>query len=508
MTAELSIFAWDSDERHAQNGERVLFVDAHSQREITYGQAQTIYKRIARLLTSHHVKAGDLVASLLPDGLAAATFFLTCGRMGVDHMPLSRQMTTTELERYFRLTSPKALVFWDDGKSHEFLSCVPSSTTLIKIDGTVCEKGDQSEIAFPSRSSRLFVATSGSTGAPKILRLDMDRLWAAAKAFSATHPFLGHDSRFLNFYTFSYLAGTFNLTLIPLSVSGSIVLSEGFKGLSMLTFWSTVRRTRVNTLWFSPTVLHSLDRATRRGEHLCPPEVAAQMHPGFVGMGPLPADQKRRYETKLGFRLLENYGLTETTFIASEVIDNKDPDDDRSCWKILPWVSTEVCETTGELRVKTPFLAEAEIAESPAGARIRSYDSHSFWPTGDICRIKGGGIQLLGRLKNIVKKGGHLISLDEIEHTLWQVPGLAGILSVGLEHPHYGECIALCLARTDESKLSQARKIVVDQLARYKWPSFICVTDAIPQTRSGKTDRRALHEVVARALKHNQLTEF
>ena len=102
--------------------------------------------------------------------------------------------------------------------------------------------------ARPARSGRLLLKTSGTTGEPKAMVFDINRLWSSGCAFLRHHDFIDADARFLNNLPMSYLGGLFNLGLIPLAVGGSFVVAQPFSGTSFLSFWQNVEHFGINVL--------------------------------------------------------------------------------------------------------------------------------------------------------------------------------------------------------------------------------------------------------------------
>ncbi len=510
MNSNLKNFAEDFERIETLYVNRVALVDSNTNEETKFGDLRKKSLGLAEILRAQGLKPGDVVASLIPGGPLSVICFIGVTRSGHQYLPLSCQSTKSELQRAFRLLKPSALLCLEDRqKDHEFVQEVPSGTKIIRLNledlssslGTSCEKG--------LKAGKLLIATSGSTGLPKIIRISMDRLWTSAVSFSSHHQFLDENCRFFNFYPMSYLAGTFNLTLIPYSVGASSVLGEGFTGISLMKFWTTVRRFGINVLWFSPTVLHGLAKMAKSTDEICPLDLAKSIRAGFLGMGPIRTSEKVEYERRLGFSLLENYGLSETTFISSETLNTRFKRIEASIGEVLPWVNAHVKPETGELEIKTPFLAEGEVVEDEIGmTREKVFDLDTYWGTGDIIEVSGDRLVYKGRTKNIIKKGGYLISLDEIDRALEEVPQFIGAMSVGMSHPLYGECVTVCVPSREKAAGLSMRRHLAEKLARYKWPSFLMYVDGMPLTHSGKPDRKALQSKALDAALRNELETF
>jgi len=489
--------------------EHIAVHDSHSDEKITYAALDQLINTSYFQLKQAGLTPGDTVASLLPDGLSSMLAFLACIKYGFNYLPLSSQSTASELEHYLKLVKPEKILIQKGHREQEVakISSLGIESVELKKD-TAIKDAEVTDSKPSTKPHYLYIATSGTTGLPKCLKIDADHLWSAACAFAEFHDFLDDKTVFFNFYPMAYLAGLFNLTLIPFSVGAATVLGEGFTGLSMMRFWTIVRRFGINVLWFSPTVLHGLKAINKNPNELCPPDLAKSMRAAFLGMGPISTTLKQDYERLLGFPLLENYALSETTFISSETLSNRFRRSEAYVGDLLPWVEAQVDAETNELQVKTPFLCEAEIVSENDAVKTSKFDPAKFWKTGDIAALDGQRLFYKGRIKHIVKRGGYLISLDEIERHLSTVEGLNNACVVGIEHPFYGECTVVCLTSSQREFAGKGRQHLAEQLSRYKWPSYFAFVNELPLTFSGKPDRKKLQTIATQLAQANNLEAF
>jgi acyl-coenzyme A synthetase/AMP-(fatty) acid ligase len=509
---ELRSFYEDYQHIVLANSTRTAFHDNCSEKALTYEQLDTVVDQLYARLVKGGVKPGGIVTSCLADGLLNTLTFLCCGKYGLSFMPVSTQSTPSEIERQFNLVTPSCLV----GQAGTAFPEVPKAvnkTAIPKIELDLATVLQPTPTAVASvhrlndESGHLYIFTSGSTGTPKCLKIHLDRLWSAACAFSRFHDFLDASAVFFNFYPMSYLAGLFNLTLIPFSMGASVVIDEGFAGLKLMRFWAVIKRYSVDVLWLSPTVIHALAQRATGDAPICPIDIARNIRASFLGMSPISTEKKIAYEKALGFPLLENYALSETTFISSETLSNRFRRQPGYVGDLLPWVEARL-STSGELEVKTPYLCESVISQEAKGIVETPLNAGDFWATGDLTEIQDKRLYFKGRRKNIIKKGGYLVGLDEVENVTQQVSSLGIFSVVGIEHGFHGECAVLCLQTSDEARLGEIRKVCATQLSRYKWPSYVMTLDAIPLTTSGKPDRVALTKLATERLAKNEITPF
>ena len=165
---------------------------------------------------------------------------------------------------------------------------------------------------------KLIITTSGTTGAPKAILIDGDRLWSAGLAFLELHALKQSRLRFWNYLPMSYLGGLFNLALIPVASGGSFVVGEPFSGKTFLGFWQNIERYGVDALWMVPSIVRGLISLAERTKSLQPPPPIRNC---FLGTASITLSEKTKFRNLFGIEMLENYGLTETTFLTSEKIE-------------------------------------------------------------------------------------------------------------------------------------------------------------------------------------------
>jgi acyl-CoA synthetase (AMP-forming)/AMP-acid ligase II len=366
----------------------------------------------------------------------------------------------------------------------------------ITVDGNLTRYTERVGGYSPSstQAGRLLLFTSGTTSNRKAIVLNGDRLWSSAVAWAEFHSLLGAESRFYNILPMSYLGGLFNTGLIPLACRGSAVLSDAFSRLMALKFWREVKEYGVNTLWLTPTMLRSLMSLHARDIDIA----STWVRIAFLGMAPIGLAEKKLFEETFGIPLLENFALSETTFLTSEEFKIRLKREPGSVGRVLPWVILRLNPLSGdptkaEIEVKTPFLLEGYL-DSDGEVRL-PLTADGFFRTGDLGEFGGDGLLLLkGRCKDIIKKGGYLVSLRELEEIAEGHPLVKEAAAVGVPHEFYGEAPVLCVELTQGASssldaLSDLRELLRIRLAQFKWPDEIVVVEVFPRTESGKAQK-------------------
>ncbi len=160
---------------------------------------------------------------------------------------------------------------------------------------------------------------------------------------------------------------------------------------------------------------------------------------------------------------------------------------------------TAAAGETGELQIRTAFgmlgyLDNAELTEA-------SFDG-GFFKTGDLARMTADGyVELVGRAKDIISRGGNKIAPLEIDNLLGEHPGVAAALCAGVPDERLGEVIHAVVvpragARLDATVL---RDWLLARTERFKVPDVFHFRDTLPSGSSGKADRRAVAQLAAQA---------
>ncbi|HWC12225.1 MAG TPA: fatty acid--CoA ligase family protein, partial [Acidimicrobiales bacterium] len=165
----------------------------------------------------------------------------------------------------------------------------------------------------------------------------------------------------------------------------------------------------------------------------------------------------------------------------------------------------------GTIRVVRPDdhtpLPAGEVGELAFGARgpvhywkAPDAATDGWYYTGDLGRIdEEGRVYVLGRIKELVNRGGLKVSPTEIETAVGRHPAVADAAVVATPDPVLGEAICACIVPAGDERpdLEALRTFLSGSLARHKLPDELAVVTAIPRTKIGKVDRPALLAAVA-----------
>ena len=518
---------------HAQS---TLFIDHETSRELSYAQSLAASVALARELSEQGICKGDNICIIADNSLEMLHIFFALWQCGACAVPLNPQLASEHITDIIACSGAKHVL---SGANHITLTSeacedIPDANITIlpfntqetpcpddvqtrqktnvndEIDIALMLKNTQPDarhIAFEALDGDapcMIIFTSGSTAAPKGVSISINRLVANERIFCEALGLNAH-SRFMHIFPMSYLAGTHNVLLLPMSVGASIVISPPLGGATLFSFWEMVKDHKINTLWFTSTMLSMLLKVDD-GEDLS--WLKEQIVCGIVGMAPLPAATKEAFETRFGFDLHENFALSETAFISTSLPGRTLSEGSKGF--VLDGVTVESrllddrntrCEEgiEGEMLVRSPHLM---LGYFNASEDDNANMSEEGFFTGDIGYVKNGELFLTGRKKDLIIRGGINIPPALVEASIAQIPDVMDVAVVGTPHKEYGEEVAAAItlkagADADAFTAKHLQAAVKGKLAYFQQPKKIKIIDQMPKGLTGKTDKKAVRALFA-----------
>ena len=226
-----------------------------------------------------------------------------------------------------------------------------------------------------------------------------------------------------------------------------------------------------------------------------------------TGGASCPIEIIERAQRDLPGRLLEMYGMLETGSQAQTLIS----DDPR---RVVGLVGRPVPEVPLRLlddedRDVAPGAA-GEIANigpsvtigyyNNPSANERAFTKDGWFKTGDLGVLDADGyLQIVGRKKEMIIRGGANIYPREIEEVLFQHPAIADCAVIGTPHPRTGEQVVACVVPRPGASLSFEEMIafLAPKIAKYKLPEHLRIVEALPRTPTGKVQKGKLVERIS-----------
>ena len=471
---------------------------------ITYGALARQVEDVANALTALGVGPGDRVGSALPNGLSTVVCFLAASMAGTA-APLNPAYREEEFKFYLEDTNAKVLLVPAEGADAARKAAgdsIPVITVSMDAHGTVHLDGVSARKPFapPSVTSpALILHTSGSTGRPKRVPLSHANLTISASNVARTYDLTGDDVSLCVMPLF-HVHGLVASTLATLATGGTVVVPAKF---SPLAFWRTAHEH--GATWYSavPT-LHQLLLA-RAQPGAAKPAGAEKLRFIRSCSASLPPQVMHDLEAAFGAPVLEAYGMTEA---AHQMSSNPLPPREHKAGSVGPATGIEISiqdanwnhlprGERGEVCIKGPNVVEGY--ESNPEANATSFKD-GWFRTGDQGFLDDEGyLTLVGRLKEMINRGGEKISPREIDEVLVTHPKVAEAVCFGVSHPTWGEEVEACVVLKEPVSEQELLAYCKERLADFKRPKKIHITDAIPRTATGKIQRRVVAEVYAKA---------
>jgi len=464
---------------------------------ITYGELRGMVEAVANALTSVGVRRGDRVGMALPNGLPTVVCFLAASMAGTA-APLNPAYTEDEFRFYLEDTNARVLLVPAEGADQARRAAgdrVPVLTVTMNATGMVSLSGAPTGKVFETPSVddvALILHTSGSTGRPKRVPLTHANLSISARNIARSYA-LGPDDVSLCVMPLFHVHGLVASTLATLATGGTVVVPTKFNPLS---FWRVARDHGVT--WYSavPTVHQLLlARATPGADRPAGTEKLRFIRSCSAS---LPPQVMLDLEAAFGVPVLEAYGMTEA---AHQMASSPLPPAVRKPGSVGPgtYVRISIMDDSG--RHLRPGERGEVVIQGPNV--IRGYENNpeanaasfvdGWFRTGDQGYLdENGYLTLVGRLKELINRGGEKISPREIDEVLLAHPSVAEAVCFGVPHPTWGEEVSAVVVLRSPVTESELLAYCREHMADYRRPKQIHIAEAIPRTATGKIQRRVV----------------
>ncbi|MBK8797282.1 MAG: long-chain fatty acid--CoA ligase [Anaerolineales bacterium] len=357
-------------------------------------------------------------------------------------------------------------------------------------------------IAFdPTVDSAVFQFTGGTSGLPKAAELTHRNVVANVAQTSAWVPSLrpGAEKFLLALPAFHVYGMTVGM-LVCLNLGGELVLTPDPR--NTLLILETIAHERITLYPGVPTMYIALLNHARAGEFNL-----RSLRVCLSGGAPLPLEVAQRFEAATGGKLVEGYGMSESSPLT---VGNPVFGQTRTGTVGLPFPSTEVAIValeadpqgvcapvavgeTGELLVRGPQVMKGYFNKPEETAA--AIDADGWLHTGDIAVIDADGyITIVDRKKDLIIAGGYNIVPREVEEVLFKHPKILEAAVVGVPDAKRGETVKACIVLKSGESVTpeEVRTFCKVHLAPYKVPILIEFCQELPKTQVGKVLRRQL----------------
>lgn len=474
---------------------------------LSYDALRRLVTAIRSSLNVRGIGANDRVAIVLDNGPEMAATFLSVASAATA-APLNPNYRADEYEFYLSDLKPKVLIVAKDKDS-------PSIAVAQKLNIPVArlipdpDRGagyfsiDYPETLDPARHTpstkkvgpndiALVLHTSGTTSRPKIVPLAQKNICASARNIRNTLH-LTKDDKGMVIMPLFHIHGLMAALLAPLSAGGEVCCTPGFNALKFFGWLGEVHPT-----WYTavPTMHQAiLQRAGKNAE------IVKNNRLRFVrsSSSALPPTVITELERTFGCPVVEAYGMTEAAHqMASNPLKGT-----RKPGTVGPSGGPEVRivndkgETMprgekGEIVIRGENVMTA-YENNPKANADAFYDG--WFRTGDLGTMDDDGyVSIVGRLKEIINRGGEKISPREVDEIIMEHPAVHQCVTFGMPHDMLGEEVAAAIVlregHTCDDK--ELRQFAAVRLADFKVPKKILILKEIPVGATGKLQRIGL----------------
>ena len=516
----------------------------------TYGELDKEVRRVAAGLRALGVRPGDRVAIVLPNcpqHIAAFYAVLKLGAVVIEHNPL---YTANELREPFKDHGARVAIAWDKAastlerlradtaletivsvnminampplqrfalklpipalrKSREALSGAAPNTVPYEVltSSAMGGLGEDivSEESVTKDTTALILYTSGTTGRPKGAQLSHGNLFANILQGKSWVPGLGDkQERMLGALPMFHAYGLTMVGTLSVFIGGEMVLLPTPR---IDLIMDIMKKHTPTWLPGVPTLYEKIVEASE--EQGIP---IKGVRNSFCGASTLPVRTVDRWESHTGGRLVEGYGLTETSPV---IVGNPMDGNRRPGYVGIPFPDTLVRianpdnpdetmpdGTEGEVLVKGPQVFKGYLNQEEATEK----SFHDGWyRTGDVGVMEEDGfIRLVARIKEVIITGGFNVYPAEVEEVLAEHPDIEDIAVVGLPREDGAENVVAAITLVEGAALDPEglKTYARENLTRYKVPRTFYHFEEMPRDQMGKIRRREVQEELLKKHQH------
>ena len=459
---------------------------------LSYAELRDAAGRAASLLSSLGIAPGDRVAVMLPNVPAFPIAFYGALGTGAIVVPMNPLLKSREVAYYLGDSGAKVLFAWHEAAAEAAKGAAGTGAQVLEVDDPDLHALLAGLAPAPSMAEQagdddaVILYTSGTTGAPKGAELTHAGLTRNAELTAATMLNAGPGDVTMGclplFHVFGLTCGL-NATI---NSGGTLTLLPRFDAGKALDI---IGRDKVTIFEGVPTMyaamLHHPDSAAAD---------TSSLRTCISGGASMPVEIMRGFEQTFGCMILEAYGLSETSPVASF----NHPDRVRKLGSIgtpMQGVGMRVVDADGvELRVGEAgeiAIRGHNVMKGYWGKPEATAEAipDGWFRTGDLAKVDDDGyFFVVGRLKDLIIRGGYNVYPREIEEVLHEHEAVAEVAVIGIPHGELGEEIgaAVQLKPGTAATPAELRAFARQRVAAYKYPRQVWFVRELPKGPTGK----------------------
>jgi long-chain acyl-CoA synthetase len=465
---------------------------------LTYDEFRDAAFRVASGLRARGVEPGDRVGMVLPNVLSFPVVFYGALLAGAVVVPMNPLLKAREVQYHLEDSGARLVVAMEPSAAAAAEAAAALGIDAVAVGAALPEElmDAGSTLTAPVEragdDTAVILYTSGTTGRPKGAELTHAGLAGNARTTAETLIEATPDDVIMGclplFHVFG-LTCSLNAGVLAGSCLTLIPRFDGGKALEV------VERDHVTVFEGVPTMFAAMLHRPDRAEH----DVSC-LRVCVSGGSAMPVEVMRSFEETFGCIVLEGYGLSETSPVASF----NHPHAERKPGSIgtpIRGVQLRLVDDTGadvgpgevgEIAIRGENVMKGYWRRPEETAKAIP---DGWFRTGDLARVDDDGyFSIVDRKKEMIIRGGYNVYPREIEEALYEHPAVAEAACIGIDHPDLGEEVAAAVALKPGATAvaDELREFVRARVAAYKYPRHVWLVDALPKGPTGKILRRAV----------------
>jgi long-chain acyl-CoA synthetase len=469
---------------------------------VTYAQLDEGSARVAAMLREKGIEPGDRVGIMLPNVPYFAVVYYGILRAGGVVVPMNPLLKGREVKFYVEDPGTKLLFAWGDFEEAAAQGADEGGAELILVKPGEFEQlvaGHEPDADVAERDdddTAVLLYTSGTTGTPKGAELTHANLRTNCELAARTLAQATEDDVLLGalplFHSFGQTCGLNG----AVSVGACLSMIPRFDPAKALEI---IERDKVTVFQGVPTMYHAMLNCDARED-----ADVSSLRACMSGGAAMPVEVMKEFEEAFGCEVLEGYGLSETSPVASF----NQPGQERKPGSIgTPIEGVEMKlvdeegkdvegtgeEAVGEIAIRGHNIMKGYWGKEDATREV--LDEDGWFRSGDMAYVDDDGyFFIVDRKKDMIIRGGYNVYPREIEEVLYEHPAVSEAAVIGVPDDAKGEEVgaAVVLKEGEEADADELREYVKERVANYKYPRKIWFPDELPKGPTGKILKREI----------------
>jgi len=514
--------------------DREAVVSCHQDRRMTYGELRRATDEFARGLLALGVEHGDRIGIWSTNNLEWVIAQFAVPKVGAILVNVNPAYRTSELAHALEQSGVSLLLTQVRYKSSEYVAMLrevrpllPALRTIVLIDDDELSEplegalrwtdvaGEAAANVAPERLARRLASTqfddpvsiqytSGTTGLPKGATLSHHNILNNGFFDGEGCRYTPEDRVCIPvpfYHCFGMVIG--NLACVTHGAT-MVIPAPTFDPRATL---EAVQRERCTALYGVPTMFIA---------ELALPDFASfdcgTLRTGVMAGSPCPVDVMKRVQTQMHMpEVTICYGMTETSPVSTQTaVDDPLAKRTQTVGRVHPHVEIKIVGEEGRI---VPRGTPGELCTrgynvmlgywNDPGATARAIDAGRFMRTGDVAVMDDDGyVNIAGRMKDMVIRGGENVYPREIEEFLYSHPAIKDVAVVGVPDAKYGEELCAWVIPVDGTAVDpeEVREFCRGKIAHFKIPRYVMIVEALPMTVTGKVQKYKMREAAVSEL--------